>query len=61
MESIQEVIEYLKRRVAELEKEHKEYHHGFDTCNWDEGDIGYSWAITELNLIMKKICERKHD
>lgn len=59
MESVQDVINYLESRIAELEKEHREYHPGLNADNWDEGDVGYSWAITELNSLLEKIRERK--
>ena len=58
MKSVQDVIDYLESRIAELEKEHTEYHPGLNEDNWDEGDVGYSWAITELNLLLEKIRER---
>lgn len=55
MNSVQEVIEYLESRISEVEKEAKEYHPNRTEDNWDEGDIGYDYALYELNLLLQRI------
>ena len=55
MNYIQEVIEYLESRIAEL-KEEAEEHNPFPTGdNWDEIDVGFEYALFELNLLLEKI------
>lgn len=55
MNYIQEVIEYLESRIAELKEEAKE-HNPFSTGDhWDEIDVGFEYALFELNLLLEKI------
>lgn len=55
MNYIYEVIEYLESRITELKNEAKEYNSNRTEDNWDEGDVGYDYALFELNLLLKKI------
>lgn len=55
MNSVQEVIEYLESRILELEQEAKEYNPNRTEDNWDEGDVGYDYALFELDMLLKKI------
>ena len=59
MNSVQEVIEYLESRILELKKEAKEYHPNRTADNWDEGDIGYDYALDELTTLLEKIKAQK--
>lgn len=55
MNYIQEVIEYLESRITELKNEAKEYNPNPTEDNWDEGDVGYDYALFELSLLLEKI------